>query len=766
MTPDTERPQIGLSMPRPDARDKVTGRTVYAIDAFPDGLVWAGVKRADVPHARLITVDTDAAARTPGVVRVLTHQDVPGPNRQGIVHQDQPILATDTIRSVTDAVALVLAETRESLRRALGLIRVDSEPLPAVFDPEEALADGAPLVHEDHGSNLMAEVILNKGNADEGLGRAEVVVEGSFQVPRQEHAYLETEGGWAVETPDGRVEITVGTQSPYRDRREIAAALGLPVERIRVITPFMGGGFGGKDGASVQSLLALAALNASGRPVKMVWDREESFLASVKRVPARLEYRVGLGSDGTLHALICRLVMDGGPYDHLGGEVLSAAVEHAGGAYRIPHVRVEGRIAYTNNPLSGPFRGFGVPQATAAVEQMMDLCAERLGMDPLTLRLKNVLRRGDRTPAGVTLIYSTGAEACLRKLASHPFWTERSDWKAGAAPHKRRGVGVACLSHGSSYGPLVPDYATARVVLGLDGRFQVDASVVDMGQGNAATYLQMAGDILNQRVDDLSPVLPDTDRTLPACSSAASRTTYTYGNALITAAGRLKERILDHAALMLMAGSGNEFELVPRAVRHLPSGRDIPLDQVAATMPSESRVSTHYWRAPVARDRVDVKLTSAIGIPHIVFSFAAHLVRVEIDDLTGRVDVLDYLAATDAGRVLNPQLYEQQVQGGVVQGLGYALSEDYMVKEGRGLTPNLATYIIPTAMDAPDMISVPVETVEPTGPYGQKGVGEIPINGPLPAVANAVADACGVRTVEAPLTPERILAALSAARRS
>jgi CO/xanthine dehydrogenase Mo-binding subunit len=286
-----------------------------------------------------------------------------------------------------------------------------------------------------------------------------------------------------------------------------------------------------------------------------------------------------------------------------------------------------------------------------------------------------------------------------------------------------------------------------------------------MGQGNAATYLQMAGDILNQRVDDLSAVLPDTDQTLPACSSAASRTTYTYGNALIAAAGRLRERILDHAAVMLMAGGREDFDLVPGAARHLSTGRDISLDRLAAAMPHESRVSTHYWRAPTAKDKLDVELTAALGIPHTIFSYATHLARIEVDELTGRIDVLDYLAATDAGRVLNPQLYEQQVQGGIVQGLGYALCEDYMVDEGRGLTPNLATYILPTAVDAPDMVSEPVETLEATGPCGMKGVGEIPINGPLPAVANAVADACGVRTFRAPLTPERILEALDAAER-
>ena len=759
-------PQIGLTLPRADARDKVTGRTVFAADAYPEGFLWAGVKRADVPHARLVGLDIAEAARTPSVVKVVTPQDVPGSNLQGIVHRDQPVLSGDKVRRVGDPVALVLAETQEALRKALSLISVELEPLPAVFDPLEALAEGAPLVHEDQDSNLMAEVILSKGDAEEAFARAEVVVEGTFETPRQEHAYLETEGGWAIQTPEGRLEVTVGTQSPHRDRHEIAAALGVPSERVRVIVPYMGGGFGGKDGASVQSLLALAALHADGWPVRMWWDREESFLASVKRVPARMEYRLGALSDGTLLALNCHLIMDGGPYDHLGGEVLGLAVEHAGGAYRIPHVRIEGRIAYTNNPMSGPFRGFGVPQVTAGIEQIMDMLADRLGVSPLTLRLKNVLRRGDKTPAGATLICSTGAEACLKKLSEHPSWTEREAWKAGAASHKRRGVGLVCLSHGSGYGPVVPDYATARVALMTDGRFQVDASVTDMGQGNAATFLQIAGDILNQRSEEISLVLPDTDRTLPSCSSAAGRTTYTYGNALIVAAGNLKDRLLEHAALMLMTGTRNEYELVPGAARHLPTGRDISLARLASLMPPDNRVSTHYWRAPAAQDKVDARMKSALGLPHRVFSFAAHLVRVEVDDLTGRLDIVDYLAATDAGRVLNPQLYEQQVQGGVVQGLGYALSEDYITADGLGLTPNLTDYIIPTALDAPDVVSLAVETVEPTGPFGQKGVGEIPINGPLPAVSNAVADACGVRLFQAPLTPERILAALSDSRRT
>lgn len=757
----TLRPQVGQSIPRVDAWPKVTGQIKYATDFYHNDFLWAGVKRSEIAHGRLLNIHTETAKQIPGLVAILTHHDITGSNRQNVIHHDQPVLVDDRVRRVGDALALVLAENKEALKQALTLINVDIEPFPGVFDPPAALAPDAPLIHDHAPGNRLASVDLIKGDPQAVWATCPVQVHGRFQTHRQEHAYLETEAGWAYTDENGRTVIVAGTQAPFRDVHEISVALGVPPDQIRVIAPYLGGAFGGKDGVNVQPLLALAVKHSRGKPVKMWWDREESFLASVKRVPAIIDYRLGADGDGNLLALECQVTMDAGAYDHLCGEIMGLAVEHAGGPYRVPHVKVQGQLVYTNNPPGGPFRGFGVPQITAALEQMMDILAAKMPMDPVQLRLKNLITRGEQNAAGVTLTGSIGARECLEKLANHPWWHRRQVWKNSAGPFKKRGLGLACLVHGAGYGPLVPDYAQAKVELTLDGRFLVDAPVPDMGQGNASTYLQIAADLLNQDFAGLELVLPDTDLTLPSCSSAASRTTFTYGQALIGACEQMKNTLLETTAARLMISSSAELSLVPGRIRHLTSGREIPLAQIAHTMTPIQRTRICFWRAPVAKDKIKVKTSNVVGLPHRVFSYAAHLALVEVDQLTGQVQVHGYLAVTDAGRVLNPQIYEQQIQGAVGQGLGFALYEDYQVESGHSLTPDLTTYILPTALDLPDMESRPVQTHEPDGPFGQKGVGEISINGPLPAVANAVADACGVRAWESPLTPERVLAVLN-----
>ncbi len=493
----------------------------------------------------------------------------------------------------------------------------------------------------------------------------------------------------------------------------------------------------------------------------MWWDREESFLSGTKRHPARLLYRLGTKRDATLHCLDVQIFLDTGPYDHLGGVVLALGMEHAGGAYRIPNVSLAGKCVYTNNPIGGAFRGFGVSQVTAAMEQMIDMAAEKLDMDPLEIRLKNAVRRGDKNSVGKTLVNSTGIRECLRTLGEHPLWKEREKWKTRAGLFKRRGVGVAALMHGSGYGPVVPDTANAKVELTREGKIRVYNGVVDMGQGNASTSLQIAGSILGQPTDWMELVLPDTDRTLPCGSASASRCTYTFGNALIGAAETLKKRILQRAADLLMTPSKDEFALIPGRVRHLPTGKEFPAAAIASFMDEAERISVHHFRAPVAPENFDAGPGLRLhGFPHTLFSYAAHLALVEVDQLTGEVTVCRYLAVSDCGTIINPQIYEQQIQGAIAQGLGFALSEDLASTQGRMAASDFAAYVIPTAADVPEMESVPVEIFEPTGPFGLKGIGEISINGPLPAIANALADACGVRIVDYPMTSERVLAAL------
>lgn len=753
--------EIGRSEIRGDAAAKATGRERFSADLYPDNLVWAGAVRAGVPHGRLRSLAVDGALAVPGVLRVLTSRDVPGPNRHGIIHRDTPVLADDLIRYRGDAVALVLAESREALERAIPLVRATIEPLPALFDPQAALAEGAPRLHEAHPGNLLLEAEIRTGDAEAALGACHAVVEGEFSTPVQAHVFLETENGTARMEEDGGIAMTVSTQSPFRDRFEVGHALGIPFQRIRITSPSLGGGFGGKDGATVQCLLALAALHSGGRPVRMQWSREENLASGYRRHGCRLVYRLGAMEDGTLHALSCRMVYDTGAYAHLGGEVMELGMEHAGGPYRIPHALIRGKCVYTNNPVAGAMRAFGVCQVSFAFESMMDLLAEKLGMDPLLLRRRNALVRGDLNCSGVRQEHSTAIAQCLELLERHPLWREREEWKAQAPPRTRRGVGLAALFNAAGYGGKVRDSAIAKVELSPEGEIVVHNAVSDMGQGNSSAFVQMAGQILGQDASNVRLRQPDTLTAYPSGSSSAGRTTYTFGNALIRACQELKARLINRAGLLLFTDSDHELRLVPGRVIHPPSKREVPLAQLAGFMPHEDRVCISQFVAPVCREVPDSSRGFFIGFPHLIFAYGAHLARIQVELDTGIIRVCDYLAVTDGGRVINPAMFHQQVQGGVAQGLGYALTEELVTREGRVVNDNLGSYLIPGAMDVPEIVSIPCPGEEESGPFGMKGIGEVAMNGPLPAVANALADACGVRLSQGPLTPVRVLAALS-----
>jgi len=658
-------------------------------------------------------------------------------------------------------VALVLAETREALKLAVSLVKCDIETLPGVFDPEIAMAAGAPQLHAAFPNNILMAAEIRKGDVLGALAGCDVVVEGEFSTPVQAHGFLETENGVARMEEDGSISMTVSTQSPFRDRLEIGYALGMPFHKIRIASPSLGGGFGGKDGATVQCLLVVAALHADGRTVKMQWDREENLAAGYRRHACKLRYRLGARADGTLHALQCKLVYDTGAYAHLGGEVMELGMEHAGGPYRIPHVLIEGECVFTNNPVAGAMRAFGVCQATFAFESMMDLLAQKLEMDPLELRLRNALVDGDTNCVGMRLITSTGIHGCLEILRDHPLWLEREEWQRHAPPGTRRGVGLASVFNAAGYGGKVRDAAIAKVELTPEGEITVHNAVTDMGQGNSSAFLQIAGHILGQDAAQLKLRQPDTATAYPSGSSSAGRTTYTFGNALIKACEELKARLINRAGLLLFIDNDRDLVLAPGKVIHPPSNREVPFQQLASFMPQEDRVCISHFVAPICEEIPDTSKGFFVGFPHLIFAYGAHLARVEVDLLTGQVRVCDYLAATDGGAVINPTMFDQQVQGGVAQGIGYALMEDVVTHEGIVRSDDLATYLIPGTMDLPDTVSCAYQGHEATGPFGMKGVGEVAMNGPLPAIANAVDDACGIRLCHAPLTPERVLLALT-----
>lgn len=754
---------IGTILPRSDGPAKIRGIEKFAADYYETNMLWAGVKRSEHAHALIKEIDSSQALKVPGVVAVLSHKDIKGSNRIGVPEMDQPILADIKVRYLGDPVVLVVAQDKASLAIAMQEITVEYEVLPAVFDPVQALEKDAPVLHEERpDKNLLLQGSIKEGDGSLAFEDCEVTAEADFYLPCQEHAYLETEAGIACVRDDGGLEIIASTQTPFRDRNELGHALGLPPDKIRVIAPYLGGAFGGKDGITVQGLLGLAAMHSDGRPVKMWTNREESFLSSLKRHSGHIHYRLGCKKDGTLQAMSCRIVLDTGAYASLGGPVLVLAMEHAAGVYRIPNTLVEGVCVYTNNPVAGGFRGFGVPQVLAGLEQMIDLLADKIELNPLEFRLKNAVNRGDKTGCGVWMTNSTGILQCLEKVQAHTLWQTRDVWVREAPAYKRRGVGIAAGLQGTGYGPMVADIANAKLELTVEGRIRIYSGVSDMGQGNNPTNIQMAGELLNQAPHVFDLIQPDTFLALPSGSSAGSRTTYSYGNALKGACDIFRERILTRACNLGLGIDVEDLLLSTGKLIHLPTGQVIPLSVIASGMSEAERIFIYTYKAPVAKYPVQVDpIIRSAGFPHHVFAFACHLARIEVDELTGEVSVCDYLACTDGGRVLNPQLYEQQIQGGVVQGMGYALCEDFMLSKGEVLTRNLATYILPTALDVPDIICEAIETHEETGPFGMKGIGEMGINLPLPTIANAVARALGQRIYRSPLTNERVLNALA-----
>jgi len=749
------------TVPRADALAKATGRERYSADFTPPDCLWAGVRRAGTPHALLTGLDVAAARATDGVAAVLTRADVPGTNRQGIVHKDQPVLCGQRVRHRGDAIALVVAETREALAEGLSRIEATFSPLPGVFDPASALLPDAPAVHPGRqDGNLLAYGLVEKGDAPAALAGCDVVVEGEFSTPMQEHVFLELPNGVARLTPAGVLDMVVSTQAPFRDRFEIAHALGLDPWRIRVRAPYLGGGFGGKDGATVQCLLALAAVNAGGRWVKMVWSREETFVAGYKRHAASMKVRLGAAADGRLCALTCAMHFDAGPYAHLSGEIMALGLEHAGGPYRIPHTRLEGWCAYTNNPVGGAFRGFGVVQASFAVERLMDALAIRLGRDPAGLRRQNALRPGEVNAAGVTAGPGTDVAACLDAVLAHPAWTGREAWKRSAPPFTRRGVGVTAIQNAMGYGRGLPDAAAAKLELTKQGTFRIYNAVPDMGQGNASAFVAMAARALSQPAAAFELVQPDTRVCLPAGSSSASRTTYTFGNALLRACRAMREKLCARAALALLCDDPARLVLSAGVVTDPVSGKAVPLAMLGRMLPRDDRLCVDQFVMPVVENPPDTGRQFKLGFPHRFYSHGACLCAVEVDELTGRVHLAQCVTSVACGRVLSLQGVEQQVHGAAAQGAGLALFEDPALAGGRMAAGDLSTYLIPTAVDLPDFACLALDDDEPTGPMGLRGMGEIGIHGPGPAVAQALYDAAGMWAVRLPVTPQDVLEAL------
>jgi CO/xanthine dehydrogenase Mo-binding subunit len=736
---------VGAPIARKDAFEKATGIAKYASDLFPDDLLWVAVLRSKYPHAKILRIDTSKAEAHPNVVAVFTHRDVPV-NRYGVFKKDRPVLCDDKVRYIGDPVALVAAETREDALEALKLIEVEYEPLPAVTDPLEAMKPGAPKVHED--GNVCREVHLKFGDVEGAFARADVVVENTYRTGVQIHAYLETEAGISY-MEDGKIVVVAGGQSPYRDRAEIAHALNLPPEKIRVVTPYVGGAFGGKDDITVQIHLALVTWK-TGRPARLVWTREESMIAGTKRHPAVIRVKTAATRDGRILANKFEIVYDKGAYTALGPAVLDVAVENCNGPYRVEATQIDAYSVYTNNMVSSAFRGFGAPQVIFAIERQMDLVAKRLGMDPVELRLRNALQRGDRYVFGNVMQGSVGIAQCLEVAKSHPLWRNRDGNRVGEWPWLRRGVGVAAAMKGYTLGAL-PDRGVIALELLRDGKVLVKGSFTEIGQGVVQAVAQMAADLLGIPVEDVEVVFAGTEVTPDTSVTSASRQVFLAGNALRKAVEALKVRVAELEE-RLNGKRPTEVQFSGGWVL-VDSKRRYTVGELARLLESFGLGGqvTGVYEVP----RVE-PIPGTLEIPHLFYMFGVTLAEVIVNVLTGEVNVTKVVSIVDAGKVINPVTFTGQVEGAVAQGIGYALMEEAKIENGYLLTRDLSTYLIPSSKDVPEIEVIPVETEETEGPFGAKGIGEIGIISVAPAILNAVADVTGVEPNTIPLTHERL----------
>ncbi|MFM1990642.1 MAG: hypothetical protein RJA99_3599 [Pseudomonadota bacterium] len=756
---------VGARLPRLDAPAKVTGAEVFGADEAPADALWLRAIRSPHPHARFGFGDLDAFVRAhPRVAGVVLPQDVPN-NRFAIFPdlRDQPAVAEGVARFRGEAV-LVLAGERgvlESLDAAA--LPIAWTPLPALETPAAALADGAAPLHARYPDNVLCRGRVVRGDVDAALAAAPRRATLRVTTSHVEHAYIEPEAGWArwipgAEGEAARVEIFACTQTPYMDRDEIAWMFGLPPANVRIVPSAVGGGFGGKLDISVQPLL-VAAARKFGRPARMVYGRPESMASSTKRHPADMTATLAADVDGTLRAYAFHGDFDTGAYASWGPTVANRVPIHASGPYRFGTVRATTRAVHTHGPVAGAFRGFGVPQSTVVVEALLDELALSVGRDPLELRHAHALRAGDTTPTGQRLDASVGLRACLEVL--RPAWTEArarcEAFNAAAAGPLRRGVGVACMWYGIG-NTVIANPSTMTVGLRRDGRFVLYNGAVDIGQGTYTIMPQLAADALGVPVSALDQVRADTALTEDAGKSSASRQTFVSGNAARAAGLDLRAKLVALSGLDAEPERAATLRIEGATLVVSAGGREARVDLGALPVDANGDVATGRGRFDPPTVPLDA---DGQGVPYATYGFAAQFAEVEVDVELGTTRVVAIHAAHDVGRAVNPTQVEGQVHGGIAQGLGMALMEEY--RSGR--TDNLHDYLIPTVGDVPPIVVHLVEDPEPLGPWGAKGVGEPALVATAPAILNAIRHATGVRPVHLPVTPDRLRALLKEASR-
>ncbi len=725
---------VGQTVRRIDALGKVTGETPYPGDFDIEGQLFMKLRFSDRAHARITAMDTSAAEALPGVVGIFTAKDVPV-NEYGLVTKDQPVLCglgssqpgADVVRCYMDMIAVVIAETEPQAAAAALAIQVEYEDLPGLFDPQTAMQDDAPLLHEGSPNNVLVRYRTRYGDMEAGWAQADVVIEDEFSTGYQEHAYLQPEAGIGYIDDHGRVTIVVGGQWAHEDQGLIAHALDMPEDDVRVIYPAIGGAFGGREDMSIQIVLALAVSRVR-RPIKTIWSRAESIQYHHKRHPITIKTRWGATRAGKIVALEATVVGDAGAYNYTSTKVLANANLMVTGPYVIDSIHIDTYAVYTNNIPTGAFRGFGAPQACFAAEGMMNRLADELGIDPVELRLMNSIREGSITSVGTPLPAGVSMPEVIEAGARESYWSQSGNHWARAALNQpensalRRGVGFACGYKNVGYSFGFPENCWATVE--LYGGSQIEQVVIkhaaaDVGQGSHTVIMQMTAEAVGVPLECVRLIAADTAETKSSGSVSASRMTFMAGNAIKGA-----------AAQALTAWKNEE-------------------------RPAKA---TYQYRPPKTTTYDPMTGKSE---PNFAYGYVAQAVEVEVDIETGLIYVRRVVSANDVGKAVNPQQVQGQIEGAVVQALGYAVMEHLISKEGRIVNPYLSSYLIPTVLDVPlEVKSVILEYADPIGPFGARGMAEMPLIPLAPAIAAAVHDATGVWINDLPMTPDRVVARL------
>lgn len=742
---------IGQRLKRVDARGKTTGETKFITDIQAENMLHAAPVSSPVPYGKLLGVDWSVAENDPDFIACFTAKDIPGDNQVGVIIEDQPLIAEDVVRYIGDSVGILVAKNAEAAQRLANLVSVNIQSFDPIFSIDDSRDATTGFLHE---SNLACEHQVKRGDPDHGFAEAAHIIEASFETPFQEHYYLEPQGCIAQVTPDGGINIRGSIQCPFYVQKAVSRALDLPYSKVRVEQSPTGGAFGGKEDIPSEtcSRAALAALILK-RPIKMVYERRSDIQLTSKRHPFQMHYRVGVSKTGKLVAAKIKLEENAGAYATLSSVVSYRSAMQAMGPYVIDHVDIESKSYYTNLPPAGAFRGFGSPQAAFGHERMMDVIAERLGMDPLTLRLKNVIQVDSQTLTGHQLTSSVGAEATLKAAAQASDWTQQQH---SNDPRWKTGYGMALTHYGNCLGAAgwFMDGAGVKIKLHRDGSISVAFGLIEMGQGALTIVQQMTAEALGVEPVRITILPTDTEQVPDSGPSVASRNVVMTGNAIRDAANKLLP-ILKEAAAELMECDLNEVSMEQGLVSNSRNQESLRFKDLTNYLYLSNRPMDimGWWHVP----ELDYDPALGIGEAYFTYSYATHIARVNVDTLTGQVFIDKIWASHDVGRAINPAGLEAQVEGGTAQGIGWALTEDFKLDGGQVLSDNLTTYLLPTAMDVGAIESIFIEDPEPEGPWGAKGIGEPAIIPTAAAIANAVSQAIGRSVPSIPMRPATIL---------